>query len=84
MKHTKGPWKVFKGADRYIIDLNGESYWIQREGFSGNDEQRANANLIAAAPDLLEALEILVAHAPNKASEQVFRKLIAKAKGGAE
>jgi len=39
------------------------------------------ANLIAAAPEMLEALEILVAHAPNAEAEKQFRQIIAKAKG---
>lgn len=63
-KHTTGPWNIgcanFKeeaeigihgpGADGFVIcDLQADGY--------DEDTQKANAKLIAAAPDLLEALE---------------------------
>lgn len=66
MKHTKGKWVVFDTGD--TIDINAED----SEGFTliaeipcslRNryehllDEKEANAKLIAAAPELLEALE---------------------------
>ena len=54
MSHTKGPWKVrWKTAfcNRAAIEpAIGEVY-------GAGDELRDNANLIAAAPELLEALE---------------------------
>ena len=53
MSHTKGPWKVrWKTAfcNRAAIEpAIGEVY-------GAGDELRDNANLIAAAPELLEAL----------------------------
>ena len=64
-KHTPGPWKVeqrFSG-NRFIHSDNSQSP-ICRVAFVGMgigvDESKANADLIAAAPELLEALENLL------------------------
>ncbi|MEG5836692.1 hypothetical protein [Enterobacter bugandensis] len=66
-KGTPGPWVASK-TDRSIGPVSrddDQSYgmilpvaWVE---FDGNDAyQQANANLIAAAPDLLEALQQLL------------------------
>lgn len=62
-KHTPGPWKVTKREDARkgffkfsLPDICFESYAVEKE--SGRLE--ANARLIAAAPELLEALKNLV------------------------
>lgn len=60
---TPGPWKVYKGglsfppllvrapqSDKAIADCDWQS----------GDEGKANARLIAAAPDLLQALESII------------------------
>jgi len=59
--HTKGPWKVGDGtypkSDRFVWGSDG--YLIADCSDINNrtsDEERANARLISAAPDLLEAL----------------------------
>ncbi len=63
MTHTPGPWTIMAmDADigcRTI--LGGRSYFAITEtvGLSDDDEDRANAHLIAAAPELLEALEAI-------------------------
>lgn len=90
MSHTKGPWKVrWKTAfcNRAAIEpAIGEVY-------GAGDELRDNANLIAAAPELLETLEYIACADPATWDEGLrdqFRlwaqnraKLaIAKAKGG--
>lgn len=59
MKHTKGPWVVF--GDWGIKDTDGRIIAtfdaLNSDLSNGNsDESFANAALIAAAPDLLEAL----------------------------
>ena len=57
--HTKGPWETHVGYDA----TGYPGYFVH--GFSG-DEKRddaihaANARLIAAAPDLLEALKLIM------------------------
>ena len=60
-KHTPGPWQVEFG---HTQQLSGSVYWQVHDGsdaiacnqfcWAGNAE--ANARLIAAAPDLLDAL----------------------------
>lgn len=62
-KHTPGPWR----SAQALIDDNDcviESATNQRmicecyeDGETQNDEDRANAKLIAAAPDLVEAAQ---------------------------
>ncbi|EIN1803827.1 hypothetical protein LOH90_004331 [Salmonella enterica] len=66
-KGTPGPW-VASTTDRSIGPVSrddDQSYgmifpiaWVE---FDGNQEyQQANANLIAAAPELLEALQFII------------------------
>lgn len=59
MKHTKGPWRVELNTcievwnqNTHICDLSGD----HESHTEVND--LANARLIAAAPDMLEALEV--------------------------
>lgn len=55
--HTPGPWKVDKIHDFGVVADTG----IVAEVWHGEkDEKKANARLIAAAPELLEALENLM------------------------
>lgn len=62
-KHTPGPWKV-KPFENEQGDFNIDSEYgyhiAETIGGLGNEEE-ANANLIAAAPDLLESLQAMVA-----------------------
>jgi hypothetical protein len=55
--HTPGPWKADGGdvwdSDMSICILNSENEY----GPGNRNQIRANARLIAAAPDMLEALE---------------------------
>jgi hypothetical protein len=66
MKHTPGPWRTFVWNEFageaviqkvVVINDNKEIAKFSR----GTDEVMANARLIAAAPELLEALEMLAA-----------------------
>lgn len=65
MKHTKGPWIRSGGRSANIVDLNGDTAIADIKTiktYSGpktKKEFEANANLIAAAPDLLIELEKL-------------------------
>lgn len=71
MAHTPGPWRIIKqlpyghqlpvfkifgkteqGHDRYITEINLISTELE-------NEEAANATLISAAPELLEALEAM-------------------------
>lgn len=104
MKHTPGPWEVFicddgsehtgwpisihqAGTDKTVVRTGGQWPYTWDEAISKN-EAVANANLIAAAPELLEALEVTMdlAWRDHKTpEEQAFLekvdKLIIKAKG---
>jgi len=62
MKHTKGPWIA-----KPVTNYHGLKYWVVEEmqynGFqiastinAEVDQDESNAKLIAAAPELLEAL----------------------------
>jgi len=70
MKHTQGPWKIsgcdmeyerFNNVKYYnkIISCADESWPMLLEVYERENikEQKANARLIAAAPDLLEACQ---------------------------
>lgn len=71
-QHTSGPWSLrrTKRGDRARIDGLGweglASAWIRLNG-EGWDyaEGVANAHLIAAAPDLLDALRDCLPHLPE-------------------
>ena len=94
-KHTPGPWSVVEHDHAICIQTEspsktkyGASRYAAIGGFDRNDraqleEARANARLIAAAPELLEALKVLVENG-GIGPEQMFhdaRAAIAKATG---
>jgi hypothetical protein len=57
--HTPGPWRVNEDAAGItVVDSEG---WIVAEGIGGFENERGTARLIAAAPELYEALETLFA-----------------------
>lgn len=97
-KHTPGPWEERTDAHgRGRISAGG--VWIATTWLAtgdGNDAPqlpaRANARLIAAAPDLLEALKAIVKSLADQDDEGLIehaqqmidaRAAIAKVKGGA-
>ena len=56
MKHTPTPWKIFDNVEGWSI---GNRAIVDAEGFTicnPSPMGEANARLIAAAPDLLDAL----------------------------
>jgi hypothetical protein len=73
-KHTPGPWLLTPRQKPNGYDLSGRNsqHFItdithyKHDGICNhiidemNEEQEANAHLIAAAPELLEALELMV------------------------
>ena len=92
-KHTPGPWEIkrhFDSCYRYIsapehIALAQVVWCVEEEERSPVCE--ANAHLIAAAPELLEALENLLKVYEGEGGAQhhagdMARAAIAKAKGG--
>ncbi|MCK5608853.1 hypothetical protein KAR91_43675 [Candidatus Pacearchaeota archaeon] len=56
MSHTKGEWIATRGSHSYPLEITTETKTIaQIEARKSIDETEANAQLIAAAPDLLDA-----------------------------
>lgn len=91
-KHTPGPWRVdvnasptiwgkTKAGDMKVADVRGWVHLIGTGGLNLSDDeaitiQESNGHLIAAAPELLEALKDVVADLG--ASSTVNSKLQAK------
>jgi len=66
-KHTPGPWHVDAGDYKYHIYYSREQsdhYFVDVDG-NDDDEAKANARLIAAAPELLAALKALLFNAQH-------------------
>jgi hypothetical protein len=97
-KHTPGPWgfdpdnwgQSFKaGWGILALDEDGcalrPAYiHVERNGYDHHEEAEANARLIAAAPELLEALKAKLAarvHNERVKADEMARAAIAKATG---
>lgn len=92
MTHTKGPWSTdCIGMYIYGKSIGGcqmiESQFPVAQtrgwghlGYLGDDKaveiQKANANLIAAAPELLEALENAKSMYPNGTDCEIWKSII--------
>ena len=99
-KHTKGPWTmresnfafhiygVFKKSKNAFITA---SYWSNPDYGASREEAKANAQLIAAAPYLLEALKKFISAGYGNSIDGIThaeawvlaKAAIAKAEGGA-
>ena len=84
MRHTPGPWAVNPTGDigPWYVGTQDEGIADCDLGFCGAEEFEANARLIAAAPDLLEACERLMRDYPDKSNStaiEAIRAAIAKA-----
>ncbi len=85
MSHTPGPWRTHLVDSTSVVDATGDEVaWMQGAYKTDSDVERmeANARLIAAAPDLLEALKQVRLHSamPHTLREQI-EAAIAKAEG---
>ncbi len=81
--HTPGPWTVS------VQDLSGQFKIYPASGKPAWDACNANARLIAAAPELLEALQLVLSdnrlmNAMNREQARAILDAVAKATGGAE
>jgi hypothetical protein len=81
-QHTPGPWAIYEWDNKVHIEATGRNLiaTIARK------EQDANAHLIAAAPDMLDALDDVLAIGPGKImpDAETYAKCqaaIAKARG---
>lgn len=92
MEHTPGPWTVTNGNDICGADYPGRGL-VARVNVHRGEDDAANARLIAAAPDMLEALQAIAdghvmygkvetySHADVVlAYQELARKAIAKAR----
>jgi hypothetical protein len=100
-KHTRGPWRVYADFRTELCRVTQDEFttlvgWdiesddeviVGCEGIIPGPTSEANARLIAAAPDLLEALEAFLNEADeghvSVDTDKAARAAIAKAKGGA-
>ena len=92
MMHTLGPWEVQpKWDDRtngaLVYAQNAGNYVASALYLGGTEQARANARLISAAPQLLEALQFLMGDRSTRLApserEKLARDAIAKATGAA-
>lgn len=79
-KHTPGPW-FYAESEVGTPFVDSESVGDLSAVALPLDEQKANAHLIAAAPDLLEALEDLLPWLEDARMADGARAAIAKARG---
>lgn len=82
-KHTPGPWNVAKTTfGQTIIDAPSIGEIVCRVEEWSEKQDEANARLIAAAPELLDALKLVVQRCgPNSTDGAIARAAIAKAEG---
>jgi hypothetical protein len=79
-KHTPGPWRrwPYAGGTRLslsVVDAEGAEVALVR-GWKGDpDHSDADANLIAAAPDLLAACRLLVNLRHGSSSAEISRAI---------
>lgn len=79
-KHTPGPWSLILAptqivaGDKLIATINHE--------LLGQSEEFNNARLIAAAPDLLHALSVILSYDDQMEGADLAKAAIKKAKGG--
>ena len=60
-KFTPGPWIVSSNYDLHVVREEGGIICCCEDGdFTGLSQAKANARLVAASPDLLEACESLL------------------------
>jgi hypothetical protein len=84
--HTPGPWQIYGGAYKFIVARpmpNHKPFVCELpDSEPETEEERANADLIAAAPDLLAALKTAVKIIEYEGfGTDELRAVIAKAEG---
>lgn len=91
--YTKGPWRVANGVNvmagvsRYVAATTGLEDRTRldiRAIDTLNDEDAANARLIAAAPQMFEALKMCLTRDPDLRFNVMFMEALAAASGVAD
>lgn len=91
-KHTPGPWKLAEAVKGRYTKTNLRRIRSEREGtehgavcevygIKDGTEANANARLIAAAPEMLEALRVAEESVGDLKALEIVRAAIAKATG---
>lgn len=87
MRHTPGPWRYEEGT-KTIRNVPGNHWLSTMDSWDGAVDHKANAALIAAAPELLEACEKVLdivnsySHIPALFTAcKILQTAIAKAEG---
>ena len=87
-KHTPGPWEAeqlyAKGNDGKFVVISKTNYICVCDAIEGVEVNEPNADLISAAPDLLEACQEMVEAFDRHHPEDgiiAIREAIAKATG---
>jgi len=89
-KHTKGSWFIHReGFSTVYVESRIGGGMIQEVAAcgpteKGSEQQEANARLISAAPDLLEALQAMLDEDDGGYAADKARSAIYKATGGPE
>ena len=85
--YTPGPWGIEKW-DRACLIISGQAIIAPAPDSASREEREANARLIAAAPELLEACKealVIAKHLKHDADSWLYvelaKKAIAKAEG---
>ena len=87
--YTKGPWQAHTDVEEPVITALGEYDEPEVALVSNIDGQtKHNARLIAAAPELLEALEAAIEYFENNGGQESYtwlfkmKGIVSKARGG--
>ena len=81
-QHTPGPWHLGMKPGPIVYGPNGEQVADMRRGMLHRDEDVANIQLIAAAPELLASLKLALEEGKFLPSiKDAFERTIAKAEG---
>jgi hypothetical protein len=71
-KHTPGPWSIYSITFKGYHQIAGAQGGRLCQVLPFEDEYKANARLIAAAPDLLAALQVLFDEADSFSIDGVY------------
>lgn len=73
-KHTPGPWQHMLHGNCSDELAPWRVYTINNGEINSLPETRANAQLIAAAPEMLEALEVILHHENERIQVEVAKQ----------